>query len=551
MLIIGMIISFLTTFLYLYTDNINRYKKELVNLVSNVSEEIEKSDKLRTEEIIEDINISPEVGLYLLEDGEILFENISSKKYPSLRDFIYNKDISSYNSDVLYDNHKDLRFIINSKTIDSGITLVGLRVLSDMSSEIKSIFPYLFFLFVLGSLVALFISEREIDEFVTTIEDNTRHSSYDTDLNSKYKEIYPLLKIIREQRLDIEDYIKDLKTKSNTIEAIISNMKEGMILLDKNLNILSINQAAILLSGLYYEDIELKGKNIDNLVRNYKLKESILNIDTDELVGNLKLEINNRFIDVLINPVVEDFQKVGYVLILFDNTKNTELEKIRREFSANVSHELKTPLTSINGYAEMISSGIAKDSDIKKFAGIINEEGQHLLKMIEDIIKLSRLEESNEELDEDFIDINTTIYEVLETLKYKLESKEILVDFSHGKIPIFNGNKRLVFELIMNIVDNAIKYNNHKGSIYINTNLQNQKISIKVRDTGIGISEQNQKRIFERFYTIDKSHNKKDSSGLGLSIVKHIIKLLDGEIKIKSQLKKGTEFTIFLPTQEH
>ena len=324
-------------------------------------------------------------------------------------------------------------------------------------------------------------------------------------------------------------------------------MKEGMILLDDNLNILLTNKAAIDLGDINYEGVDFKGKNLTNLIRDEDLKRALKSAaEGNSNVVNLEVKINDKYISAFINHVKNRGLDIGLVLILLDDTEKKELELKRREFSANVSHELKTPLTSINGYAEMISSGIAKSEDTKRFAEIIHQEGIHLLKVIDDIIKISKLDENNNRLDVEEVDLSSIIYEILNRLESKISLYNIDIKFSPKNIK-YKTNSGLISELLLNLIDNGLKYNRPNGSVEIILDEDINNVKIQIIDTGIGISPKNKERIFERFFTVDKSHNKKDSTGLGLSIVKHIIKLLNGEIKLESQLGEGSKFTVILP----
>ncbi len=324
-------------------------------------------------------------------------------------------------------------------------------------------------------------------------------------------------------------------------------MEEGMILLDQDLKILAINQAAINFSQVSSSDLDFKGLCFFDIFRDRQLKEKILEaLEEDD--GNFYYEIHQdgKILDLLFSKVEQNNKEIGYVILLVDETKEKLLEIQRSEFSANVSHELKTPLTSINGYAEMLMAGLVKEEDTKKFAGIIYDEGRHLLSMIEDIIKISKLDEEKIALEKEDLDLIPLAKKVMDNLAAKAQANKVNTKFIGPDSLVLNTNKGLITELLTNLYDNGIKYNRENGSLTLEIKEDVKNVFIIVSDTGLGISKEDQARIFERFYTVDKSHNKKDSSGLGLSIVKHIVRILDGDIILKSDLGQGSTFTIRL-----
>jgi two-component system phosphate regulon sensor histidine kinase PhoR len=254
--------------------------------------------------------------------------------------------------------------------------------------------------------------------------------------------------------------------------------------------------------------------------------------------------------DVEIYPEIKPFvetinRQKKQIEIVMNNLK--EAEKIRREFTANVSHELKTPLTSINGYAEMIANGMVEGEEVKKFAGIIQKEGTRLLTLIESILNLSKLEDESVEKIYEEIDLYETIKEVVHKLKPQAASHKVNLEVG-GEVTHVKANKRMIEDLVYNLIDNAIKYNVENGNVLVSVKNEENHGLISVKDTGIGIPQEEQDRIFERFYRIDKSRSKKiEGSGLGLSIVKHIVEYHNGSITLESEVGKGTTITIKLP----
>lgn len=254
--------------------------------------------------------------------------------------------------------------------------------------------------------------------------------------------------------------------------------------------------------------------------------------------------------DVEIYPEIKPFvetinRQKKQIEIVMNNLK--EAEKVRREFTANVSHELKTPLTSINGYAEMIANGMVEGEEVKKFAGIIQKEGTRLLTLIESILNLSKLEDESVEKTYEEIDLYETIKDVVHKLKPQAASHKVNLEVD-GEITHVKANKRMIEDLVYNLIDNAIKYNVENGNVLVSVKNEENNGLISVKDTGIGIPKEEQNRVFERFYRIDKSRSKKiEGSGLGLSIVKHIVEYHNGSITLESEVGKGTTITIKLP----
>lgn len=272
-----------------------------------------------------------------------------------------------------------------------------------------------------------------------------------------------------------------------------------------------------------------------------------IKVATENIEGILSgEEIKEGYIYDELKPFIKtiDIQRKEMELSLI---KLKEAEKIRREFTANVSHELKTPLTSINGFAEMISSGMTKEEETIKFANIIHKEGARLLALIDSIINLSHIEEKSLESDYETLDVYEIIETILSQLSYRASDKNIKLNISVEHYE-FRGNRRMIEELIINLVDNGIKYNHENGSVDVIIRKKDNSLSIRVKDTGIGIPIKDQNRVFERFFMVDKSRSKKvQGTGLGLSIVKHIVEYHGGTISLKSEVNKGTEIEVLLP----
>lgn len=358
-----------------------------------------------------------------------------------------------------------------------------------------------------------------------------------------YEELSPLIRTLESQNRLIKESNRELEEKAQLLDVISSSMGEGIILLDDNKRILSINKSGIRLFNGSRDNI-YSGKNFIHLCRNMDLNQTLDKSIKEKASKELIIQHNNRYLDIYINPVISNGFLTGLLLLVVDTTEKHKLDLMRREFSANVSHELKTPLTSINGYAEMIERGMVKGEDIVKFASIIRKEGQRLLNLIDDIIKLSKIEDESADKELEPINLHPIGEEVINNLKILADDKDIKLEYWGSNIYIM-GNRGMITDLIYNLVENSIKYTNPGGLVQLKIVDRSPQAIISVKDTGVGIPPEHQDRIFERFYTVDESRSRgRDSTGLGLSIVKHIVEYHRGKISLNSQVGEGTEISV-------
>ena len=347
---------------------------------------------------------------------------------------------------------------------------------------------------------------------------------------------------IDQQNKQIRVQMTQLKQNQEEYLAITEYMKDGLVVTNRKV-VLSINRAAQKLFDVTQE--ECVNHDIITVSRNEEVKaafEAALSGEADERV----VDIQGRTYQLLANPVRAGETKVtGVVILILDITEKLQAENMRREFSANVSHELKTPLMSISGYAEIIENGLVRTEDIQKFAGRIHDEASRLTTLVEDIIKLSRLDENDDHLPMEDVDLLEVAKDVENRLGLKAEDAGIQLKI-RGKTAVITGVYQVLYEMIYNLCDNAIKYNSPGGFVCISIKKSpGGKLEMKVRDDGIGIANEDQGRIFERFYRVDKSHSRETGgTGLGLSIVKHGAILHDAKITLESALGKGTTITI-------
>ncbi len=351
-------------------------------------------------------------------------------------------------------------------------------------------------------------------------------------------ELAPFARKIEQQRAEIEGQMQALKARASTIQAITESMKEGLILVDEHGVALSANQSAAGIFGAR----TLVGKPMIEVCRDLSLKGPLDACLAGE-AGQLPLRRGGRVFEVYLSPV----QGVGAAILFLDQTDKHEAERQRREFSANVSHELKTPLTTILGLSEMIGGGMAEQQDVPGFGSKIHAQAQRLLNIIDDIIRLSAFDEGVMEREFTRFDARALAESVLSGFEQQARQKGVSLELAGS--PVFiSANRRMMDELLTNLVDNAIKYNVDGGRVLVRVTEEGGDVVLAVQDSGIGIERQHQSRVFERFYRVDKSRSQKTGgTGLGLSIVKHVVEFHQGETEIRSEPGKGTEIICRMP----
>ena len=358
-----------------------------------------------------------------------------------------------------------------------------------------------------------------------------------------YEELKPMLQKISKQNQQIRLQMAELERRQHEFETITENMSEGLLVIDHHTDILSYNASAQRLLGI---ETKAMGQSVLTLNRTERFHNTINAALAGQHTEQV-MELEGRMYQLIANPVYDEAAVIGAVILLLDVTEREAREQLRREFTANVSHELKTPLTSISGFAEIIQNGIAKPEDIGRFAGNIHEESKRLLTLLEDIIKLSQLDENTTPVEAEEVDLLQIAEEVVNRIRPLAEKKNISVTVCGESINI-KGVKHILDEMFFNICDNAVKYNKDGGSIFVNLEQKGLQAVFSVKDTGIGIPVGEQERVFERFYRVDKSHSKEiGGTGLGLSIVKHGAMYHNAAVSLQSELGEGTTITIIFP----
>lgn len=414
-----------------------------------------------------------------------------------------------------------------------------------LSSTYPSVFHFLtliaqplLVIILLIILVSLYIAYKLANRIVKPLNE------IDTDMPDQvpYNEIRPIMEKLSAQKRMIEHDEETLRRKRQEFETITANMNEGLLLLNDEMTVVDINKSAQI---ILETDEELIGSNISEISHFEKLSS----LFEDALLSHRsskKIKINGKRYDAEASPVEMDKEVIGIVLFLFDDAFKEASEIIRKEFASNVSHELKTPLQTISGYSELLKSGFVKQEDQGEFADKIYLESQRMMKLIEDIIKLSHLDNEELQIRKERIDLDEICRNAVETIKKdKINDIELIYE---GEKTFVYGNKELIESIIFNLCENAIRYNVENGKVFVKVFCDNDSSVLEVKDTGIGIEKKDHERIFERFYRVDKSRSKNTGgTGLGLSIVKHACILNNAKIELESKPGKGSTFRVVFP----
>ncbi|MCO4528345.1 phosphate regulon sensor protein phoR [Streptococcus infantarius subsp. infantarius] len=471
--------------------------------------------------------------------GKVLYDNESDAQIMdnhANREEIKEALKDGYGESVRYSKTLTTQSLYSAQRLDNG-TVIRLSVTRhSILVLLFRMFQPLFLILVLAFLLSLWLSHSIAKSIVLPL--NRLDLDHPLE-NDAYEEISPLLRRIARHQKEVTEREVLLEQRQSEFDTIISKIKEGMILLDNNCRIISINQAA---QDILQTDQTCLGKDMLQILRNLSLNNWL----EKGLQGRKQegiLQLDDAHYKVMVRPIQSEDKVTGLAILFFDVTDQLQAEQLRREFTANVSHELKTPLHLISGYSEMLASDVVAQKDVPQFAEKIHSESQRMIQLVEDIIKLSHLDES-EELAMEPVNLYQISEEVLDSLSAKANERHINLHLL-GEPAYITGNHALIHSLIYNLCDNAIIYNRDKGDVTVNVTSNKDNIVLTVQDTGVGIAKDEQERIFERFYRVDKSRSKKlGGTGLGLSIVKHAVNQHHADIKVESQLGLGTKMTV-------
>ncbi len=473
-------------------------------------------------------------------DGSVLYdshvENISDNHIE--REEVKEAFETGFGSSSRYSDTLSEETVYIAKRLDDGrVIRVGHVQVTWIAIFLNMLFPILIvFVITVGFafFLAVQISKRIVSPLNKIDLDNTENIEV-------YDELAPMMERIAYQNNLIKKQMSELERKQTEFNTITDNMKEGMIIIDNRAEILSHNSSAL---ELLEADGDGEHKSVLTLNRNESFRRAI----SSALMGERKESIiksHSGHIRIIATPVKNQESIVGVVILILDETEKINNEKIRREFTSNVSHELKTPLTSISGFAELMKNGMVSEKDTAHFADNIYNEAQRLITLVNDIIKLSKLDERAGMSDVEKFDLSQLANEVCDRFSLVLQKHSITLNRNISSDVEIEGNPRIIDEIIYNLCDNAIKYNKEGGYVTVSLSCDNESATLSVSDTGIGIPKALQERVFERFYRVDKSHSKEiGGTGLGLSIVKRGVIYHNATLTIDSELEKGTAINI-------
>ena len=419
-----------------------------------------------------------------------------------------------------------------------------LRVANAVDSVYKAVFkslPYMALTVIGAALLSMLAARLFTKRIVRPINAIDLEKPLQNDV---YDELSPLLSRIDRQNKQIETQLSVLRDKQLELASITQKMAEGLLLLDKRGNVLSFNESALRL--LNVKEGDYLNRHVLSMNRSMALRTA-LELAQRGVSNEQSLETDGHILSLMASPVQGETGSAGTVVFVVDITEKHEAEKRRREFTANVSHELKTPLTSISGYAEIIMNGIAKEEDVSRFAKSIYLEAQRMIALVEDIMELSLLDEGAQEQAKERVPLLSLAREAAESLQESAAKKNVRISFEGEALEVM-GIRQILFELVYNLIDNAVKYNNDGGSVKVMVFGVKGGVALTVSDTGIGIPREEHERVFERFYRVDKSHAKETGgTGLGLSIVKHAALRHKAKVSLESEPGKGTVVTVVFP----
>ena len=476
-------------------------------------------------------------------DGTVLFDSdsdASAMENHLEREEVKQAMASGFGHSARYSSTLMERLLYSAQRLEDGsvirLAITQNSVLTIMLGLIQPV--------LLVSLVAVILALALASRVSKTVVRPLNELNLDEPLNNEgFDELSPLLRRIDSQQRQLKGQALELKQKKDEFLAVTSNMSEGLVLLNSSGTILSINNAALTILDA---DKSSVGQDILTVNRSLEMQKLLEEAKAGQR-SETKLCLTGREYQLDASPIVSGGNIGGVALLLFDITERENAEQLRREFTANVSHELKTPLHSISGCAELMKNGMVKPEDTVRFAGQIYSEAQRLINLIEDIIRLSRLDEGAEDMQRERIDLYALSGSVIDSLGNEAKENKITVELCGGPAFIW-GVRQLVSGMIYNLLDNAIKYNKANGSVKLSVSNEGEFSLLNVSDTGIGIPPEHQSRVFERFYRVDKSHSKEvGGTGLGLSIVKHSAMVHNAKIDLQSTPGKGTSITVRFP----
>lgn len=544
LLISSILITFLVVSLSMF-EKFGVYMKESVREEAEyISLAIEETDGACLSYDLSKLSSASRITL-LDSDGTVLFDSLESaekmENHSNRPEFQQALKIGRGET-VRYSDTLSKQTFYYALLLEDGKVLRMARTTDTVLAFLNSSITLMGILVFVIIIAAFFIVQRQTNKLIEPInkldlEHPLRHV--------EYEELRPLLLRVHDQNKQIAHQVQELTERHEEYLAITENMKDGLVVASQT-EVLSINKAAQELFQVRAD--ECIHKPISRVSRNKEFRSAVEHALSGEY-NEVVLTMDARSYQLLANPVSVSGKLYGVVILIWDITEQKQAEQMRREFSANVSHELKTPLMSISGYAELIENGMVRSEDIPEFAGRIHQEANRLTALVQDIIQLSKLEEGDGEFPKEEVDLYNLTQDIMKNLDHTTVQKNVAVSLSGEHVEIY-GVRHILFEMLFNLMDNGIKYNVENGWLQVKIWEARDKVYWQVKDSGIGIAREEQERIYERFYRVDKSHSRQTGgTGLGLSIVKHGAQLHKAGIRTESQLGKGTAITLEFPAE--
>lgn len=550
---VGVLCASVLTLAVTSQHSMRQAEQYVSNLAESVSQSYDYVDEASYEQILQGLPKVVRVT-FITSDGTVLYD--SDAEASKMENHLDRPEIQQA---IKTGSGEDIR---DSSTTDSSTYYYALRLsdgnvlrlaqqYSSIRSMVLSSIPGIGVVMIILFGMALLLS-RWLAQWMMKPVERAVHALDQAGVNTEsYAELKPFFSHIQAQDQKIHTQKEILEQEREILGIITNNMREGLLLISKDKNVVSVNPSAIhMLAGRVAEPSEFIGKNYLIVNRTQELHDCV----TTALSGgslNDDFSMHGRVYHIYASPMLRLGEVDGAVVIVLDETQQRMAERSRQEFSANVSHELKTPLTSISGYAEMMENGmVASMEDIRKFSGSIHKEALRLIALIEDIIRLSRIEEEAKEPQSlEPVELDDLCEAVLESLEPVAKKAEVSLHLETCPAVLL-GEDGMLSELVYNLCENAIKYNHPNGNVWLYLSQDDKEVEIRVKDDGIGIPEESRLRVFERFYRVDKSHSKQiGGTGLGLSIVKHVVEYHHGRVELDSALGVGTEIRVFLPKE--
>ncbi len=533
-----LVASGLITFL-VSQDYFNETKKELAQEARYISMGLESGGNDFLNKIAAENGSNVRITL-IDKDGIVLFDNQAEAKTlenHAMRQEIMEAVAVGAGEAERFSDTLDKTTYYYAVRLEDGKILRLARTIDSIYKSVLQMLPIMGGIVIVVAFLASIVARRVTFNLIKPLDQVNLDEPLD---NETYDELAPFLTRIAKQKRQLSKNLKKLRGKQEELTIITNNMNEGLVLLNGQQNVLFINESAAKIFG--FSAKEVIGRNILTVDRAQEVQDLLQKV-SQAGKGEGLYEKDGHFYQLSGSSV----NGSGSVILIYDVTEKMTAEKLRREFSANVSHELKTPLQSILGYAEIMKNGLVKDEDKQRFLERIHAEAGNMIELIQNIMELSRLDE-NKTLDEfEDVDLLKLAQSVTLRLKHKAQTKDVTLNVN-GSSACVCGVQSILSEVLYNLVDNSIKYNKDNGKVDIKVQDGSEEVTVSVSDTGIGIGAADRERVFERFYRADKSHSKEiGGTGLGLSIVKHGVLFHKGRVELESEPGVGTTITFVLP----